>query len=295
MAHSRTAQGRALFTRIHTACTTTTTPRPLLRTARHLFIRIAETPNEACRKFTVPKGDFFLHEGTREYLGANVAYESPLAMFIFQIGGIRGVMVGVDFVAVTKEASVRWLELAPRVCEAVTAFAQSGQPAVAEDESAVVYPDTAPHEDDTEVIQAVKELIAGEVRPMVQSDGGDIRLVGYDDDSGAVLVTLQGACSSCMSSSDTLRGSVQRTLQHWLPEVTAVVRVTHPYAEEYRTAGCLTATGRTLEELLQEMDEDFQQIVAEAEAQAADTTEGDSPDSDLKWKMRGEGGGACSR
>ena len=38
------------------------------------------------------------------------------------------------------------------------------------------------------------------VRPYIQSDGGDITLVGVHEDTGIVEVSLHGACGSCPSS-----------------------------------------------------------------------------------------------
>ena len=44
------------------------------------------------------------------------------------------------------------------------------------------------------------------MRPSVQADGGDLVLIRADVETGVVEVQLQGACSSCAISSDTLAG-----------------------------------------------------------------------------------------
>jgi len=62
------------------------------------------------------------------------------------------------------------------------------------------------------------------IRPMVQSDGGDIELVGVDAD-GVVKVRLQGACVGCPSASMTLALGIERNLKNQIPEVTRVVGV----------------------------------------------------------------------
>jgi Fe-S cluster biogenesis protein NfuA len=62
------------------------------------------------------------------------------------------------------------------------------------------------------------------IRPMIQSDGGDIELVGVDQD-GVVQVRLQGACVGCPSASMTLAMGVERHLKQNVPEVTRVVGV----------------------------------------------------------------------
>jgi Fe-S cluster biogenesis protein NfuA len=61
------------------------------------------------------------------------------------------------------------------------------------------------------------------MRPAVQADGGDLVLVRADVESGVVEVQLQGACSSCAISSDTLQGGVTRILMDRLTWVTEVL------------------------------------------------------------------------
>ena len=61
------------------------------------------------------------------------------------------------------------------------------------------------------------------MRPAVQADGGDLVLISADVESGVVEVQLQGACSSCAISSDTLQGGVTRILTDRLKWVTQVI------------------------------------------------------------------------
>jgi len=71
--------------------------------------------------------------------------------------------------------------------------------------------------------ERVEEIIE-RIRPMLQADGGDIELVGVDDE-GVVSVRLQGACSSCPMSTMTLKMGVERNLKELVPEVKEVVTV----------------------------------------------------------------------
>lgn len=66
----------------------------------------------------------------------------------------------------------------------------------------------------------VEEVIQ-QLRPMVQSDGGDLELVRVTDD-GVVTIRLHGACSGCSSSTTTLRNGIERYLRYKLPQVTQV-------------------------------------------------------------------------
>lgn len=60
------------------------------------------------------------------------------------------------------------------------------------------------------------------LRPMLQSDGGDVELVDVDPD-GVVSVRLQGACMGCPSASMTLSMGIERQLKDQIPEVKRVV------------------------------------------------------------------------
>jgi len=68
---------------------------------------------------------------------------------------------------------------------------------------------------------AVQEAIEA-IRPVIQMDGGDIRLVKLDEESGVVDVELSGACVGCAASSMTLKVGVERILTERVPGVTEV-------------------------------------------------------------------------
>ena len=67
-------------------------------------------------------------------------------------------------------------------------------------------------------VAAVLELI----RPSLQADGGDVRLVDVNED-GVVSVELQGACKGRPMSQMTLANGVERILKERVPGVTKVV------------------------------------------------------------------------
>ena len=72
-----------------------------------------------------------------------------------------------------------------------------------------------------EQVKDVIELI----RPALQSDGGDIMLVGVDETEGVVSVTLVGACGTCPASVMTLKAGVERILRDRVEGVKEVVTV----------------------------------------------------------------------
>ena len=69
------------------------------------------------------------------------------------------------------------------------------------------------------LVTRVREVIE-EVRPMVQSDGGDIELLDIIDD--VVGVRLTGNCIGCPSSQATLRQGIERKLKQRIPQIKGI-------------------------------------------------------------------------
>jgi Fe-S cluster biogenesis protein NfuA len=67
------------------------------------------------------------------------------------------------------------------------------------------------------------EKILEQIRPSLQTDGGNVELVGVKD--GIVSVRLTGACGGCPMATITLKAGIERILKSKLPEVKEVVSV----------------------------------------------------------------------
>ncbi len=63
-----------------------------------------------------------------------------------------------------------------------------------------------------------------EIRPFLNSDGGDITLISIDNDKH-VKVRLEGACTSCSVNQMTLRAGVETTIKKFAPQIETVVNV----------------------------------------------------------------------
>jgi len=62
------------------------------------------------------------------------------------------------------------------------------------------------------------------LRAALQSHGGDVELVGIDDDN-TVKVRLQGACQGCPGATMTMKMGIERILREKVPEIKEVVAV----------------------------------------------------------------------
>jgi len=63
-----------------------------------------------------------------------------------------------------------------------------------------------------------------EIRPFLQSDGGDISLISIDDDS-SVKVKLEGACVGCSVNQMTLKSGVEMTIKKYAPQIQEVINI----------------------------------------------------------------------
>ena len=66
------------------------------------------------------------------------------------------------------------------------------------------------------------QIALEEIRPFLNSDGGDISFVSLED-NGTVVVKLHGACIGCSVNQMTLKSGVEMTIKKHAPEVQRVL------------------------------------------------------------------------
>ncbi len=76
----------------------------------------------------------------------------------------------------------------------------------------------------TEEITLSVERALDEIRPFLESDGGNITLIGIEDDKH-VTVRLEGACVGCSVNQMTLKAGVETTIKKYVPQIETVVNV----------------------------------------------------------------------
>jgi Fe-S cluster biogenesis protein NfuA len=73
-----------------------------------------------------------------------------------------------------------------------------------------------------EMKEEVEEVLET-LRPQLMQDGGNVELVDIDD--GIVKLRLVGSCSSCSSSTMTLKMGIERALKKAIPMVRCIESV----------------------------------------------------------------------
>ena len=76
---------------------------------------------------------------------------------------------------------------------------------------------------DTSIFNTVEETLE-QLRPFLEADGGNIRLLEITEDHIA-KVQLLGACSSCSMSMMTLKAGVEEAVKRAVPQIKAVEAV----------------------------------------------------------------------
>ncbi len=74
-----------------------------------------------------------------------------------------------------------------------------------------------------EIIENIEKAL-NEIRPFLNSDGGDISLVDIVDDKH-VKVRLEGACTSCSLSISTIKAGVETTIKKYVPQIETVENI----------------------------------------------------------------------
>ncbi len=72
-------------------------------------------------------------------------------------------------------------------------------------------------------MQEEVEEVLETIRPSLMADGGNVELVDIDD--GVVKLRLVGSCSSCSSSTMTLKMGIERALKKAIPMVRCIEAV----------------------------------------------------------------------
>lgn len=76
----------------------------------------------------------------------------------------------------------------------------------------------------TEELRVNIEKALDEIRPFLQSDGGDISLLSIEDGK-KVKVQLEGACVGCSVNQMTLKSGVEMTIKKYAPQIEQVINV----------------------------------------------------------------------
>ncbi len=180
------------------------------------------TPNPKVMKFVANRA--VILGDSVEFMNIDEAKNSPLAVKLFHFPFVKEVFIARNFVSLTKYDAMEWDDVVMEVREFIREYIAEGGVVVHETEKIQEHENPkAP----TETAEPINQQELGEVetrivdildefvKPAVESDGGNIRFMSYEE--GTVSVLLQGACSGCPSSTVTLKQGIESLLKKMLP------------------------------------------------------------------------------
>jgi Fe-S cluster biogenesis protein NfuA len=209
-----------------------------------MFIQTEAMPDPSRMKFF--PGEVVLTAGSAEFLDEEAAERSPLAVRLFEIDGVDGVMLYTEFVTVTKEEGFDWQLMKPMILGAIMDHYTAGDLVILgvtetsdddlEAELAALFVE---REEDREAVEQIKELMESRVAPAAEQMGGSVLYKGYLE--GIIYVEFVGPTSA-------LAGGMTNIFGHYIPEVRAV----KDYRDAIPKPGLETDEGRAILQVLDE-------------------------------------------
>jgi Fe-S cluster biogenesis protein NfuA len=182
-----------------------------------VYVSLEFTPNPNTLKYSVNRK--LLDKGAANFTKkADAESRSPLALKLLNVDGISGVMIGKDFVTVTKTEEGDWDFVHKSASDIVEKHLTANEPIVTGEEAERFSGANA-----SEIEKKIQAFLDEEIRPAVAMDGGDVQLDRFED--GVAYLSMQGACSGCPSSAMTLKMGIETKMKEAIPEVIEVASV----------------------------------------------------------------------
>ncbi|MBU1700761.1 MAG: NifU family protein [Candidatus Eisenbacteria bacterium] len=141
------------------------------------------------------------------------AQGSPLVEKIFEVEGIKAVLVAHDKITITTEGTSDWYPVAMQVGGKIREAVQSDETLV----SSTVLEGMPPEE---EIRHKVMELFEGEINPTLAAHGGSVELI--DVKGNEIFIKLGGGCQGCAMARLTLKNGIEKGIRESVPAAGAI-------------------------------------------------------------------------
>jgi len=184
---------------------------------RSVNLYMEANPNPNSLKFVA--NYMLVEEGASyDFPDPESAKEAPLALELFRFDYVARVFYMSNFVTVTKNPDIEWVEVQDEIRQFITRYLQEEKPILNADKEAS---DESNDIDSNSLEDKIKNVLDEYVKPAVEMDGGAIQFHSFQN--GVVKLLLQGACSGCPSSTITLKSGIENLLKSMVPEVKEVI------------------------------------------------------------------------
>ena len=177
------------------------------------------TPNPNVMKFVANQ---FITGVIVEVKGKEEAKKVPIALALFNnFPFIKEVFLQDNYLSVMAQEGVDWQMEALEIRQFLLEYLQNGETIVEDD---FVQPKSNIEQElenkvYTSVEKEIQKILDEYIKPAVASDGGNIALIEFNEETKTARMLLQGACSGCPSSTMTLKNGIEAMLKEMLPNV----------------------------------------------------------------------------
>lgn len=178
---------------------------------------IEPTPNPNAVKFILrePLSWGIAHS----FENAQQAQDDPLASALFAIAHVTNVFYVDRWITITQDGGVEWEDLSREVAVPIRAA-----PAAAAQSAAAVFSARAAFEHlsetDQQRLDDINLMLDQQIRPYLQSDGGDLHVLSLVGNQ--LVVHYQGACGTCPSSISGTLQSIENQLRTLEPDLEVI-------------------------------------------------------------------------
>ncbi|MES1981325.1 MAG: NifU family protein [Pseudomonadota bacterium] len=178
---------------------------------------IEDTPNPNAVKFVLKEP---LTWGVaRSYDNAAQAQDDPLASALFAIEHVTNVFYIDRWLTVTQDGEGDWPELTRALAVPIRAApAADAQSATTVATASRAIADLSA--EDQQRVDRINELLDTQIRPFLQSDGGDLNVIGLEGNE--LSVHYQGACGTCPSSISGTLSAITNLVRTIEPELQVI-------------------------------------------------------------------------
>ena len=184
-----------------------------------MFIKIEDTPNPETLKF-IPDDKLKIDKSV--FIKKSESFKGgAFVKTIFEIEGVKSILLDSDFISITKEEKDSWDILKTIITSKITSYLKTegeiGNIENPSKDNQFSAPQLTPLE------KKICDLLENKVKPVVATHGGEISFHSFK--KGTVFLELKGSCAGCPSSTATLKMGIENMLKHFIEEVDEVVDI----------------------------------------------------------------------
>jgi len=142
---------------------------------------------------------------------------SPILEALFNIDGVREIMITGSALTIAKDTFDSWPEMGKKIGTAIRETIKSGRPLIDPNIKKKL-----PSEE--KIRETIEKLFQEEVNPAIAAHGGRVELA--DVEGTKIYLRLGGGCQGCSSATVTLRQGIEKAIRAALPDVTEIHDIT---------------------------------------------------------------------